>query len=53
MHKDSGIIRTKISSMEINNKSVNSAKKGEDVGIKFENNPDLKKNTEIYLIRNK
>jgi len=53
MHKDSGIIRTKVSSMEINNKSVNSAKKGEDVGMKFENNADLKKGTEIYLIRKK
>ncbi|MFH1710974.1 MAG: U32 family peptidase [Nanoarchaeota archaeon] len=53
MHKDSAIIRTKVKSMEINNKSINSVKKGQDVGIKFENDSNLKKGTEIYLIRKK
>ena len=53
MHKDSGIIRTKAISMEINNKSVNSAKKGDDVGMKFENDSNLKKNTKIYVIKKK
>jgi len=52
-HKDTEIIKTRIKSMEINNKSVNSVKKGQDVGIKFENESDLKKDTEIYLIKKK
>jgi len=42
-----GLIRAKIESMEINNKKVSSAKKGEDIGVKL---PKCRKNDEVYLI---
>jgi putative protease len=44
--KSTGLIRARIESMEINNKKVSKAEKG-DVGIKL---PFCRKNDEVYLI---
>ena len=46
--KTTGIIYSDISSMEINNKSVKSAKKGQEVGVKL---PNVRKNDEVYVIK--
>jgi putative protease len=45
--KISGVIRHKINSMEIKHKSVNEAKKGDEVGIKL---PKCRKGDELYKI---
>lgn len=45
--KDSAVQRVKIQSIEINHKSVETTKKGEEVGIVL---PKCKKGTEVYLI---
>jgi len=42
-----GIKRQKIERIEINNKSVNSAKKGQEVGIKI---PVVRKGEKVYLV---
>jgi len=47
MGKTTGLIRHKIQSMEIKNKQIKQAKKGQEVGIKL---PKCKKNDELYLI---
>ncbi len=46
---DEAIKRAKVKSIELKNKSVRFAKKGDDVGINF--GVKVRKNTEIYLIR--
>ncbi len=48
-----GVIRTKIKSIQIENKNIKTAKKGQEVGIKFETQKRLRKNDEIYAIRKK
>ncbi len=49
--KDTGIVKSKIDYMEINNKSVKEAAKGEEIGLKIKN---AKKNNEVYkIIKNK
>ena len=47
--KTTGIEKMKIEKLEIKNKSVSSAKKGQEVGIKFPYR--VRKNDEIYLIK--
>jgi len=47
MGKTTGLIRHKITSMQINKKEVKQVKKGQEVGIKF---PLCRKNDELYLI---
>ncbi len=46
--KTTGIINSKINRIEINNKSVISGKKGEEIGIKL---PLVRKNEEVYIIK--
>ena len=43
-----GIINSNVESIEVNRKSVNKAKKGEEIGIKI---PLVRKNDEVYLIK--
>jgi putative protease len=43
-----GITHSKVESMEIHNKSVNSGTKGQEVGIKL---PLVRKNEEVYVIK--
>jgi putative protease len=43
-----GIVNSKINSIEIKNKSVKNAGKGQEVGIKL---PKVRKNDEVYVIR--
>ncbi len=45
--KTTGVINTKIESMEINHKQINEAKKGDEIGIKL---PFCRKNDELYKI---
>jgi len=45
--KTTGVIKTKIQSMEINHKPITKAEKGQDVGIKL---PLCRKNDELYKI---
>ncbi len=47
--KTSGIKKAKVSYMEINKKSVQKAKKGDEIGLKL---PKVRKNEEIYVIKN-
>jgi putative protease len=47
--KTTGIINSKVNRIEINNKSVISGKKGEEIGIKL---PLVRKNEEVYVIKN-
>ncbi|MGD9275945.1 MAG: peptidase U32 family protein [Candidatus Pacearchaeota archaeon] len=47
--KTTGIKNSKINSIEIKNKKVNSGKKGDEVGIKISR---LRKNDEVYIIKN-
>ena len=42
-----GLIRMKVERLEVNNKPVKQAKKGDEVGIKI---PNAKKNDKIYLV---
>ena len=46
--KTTGIINSKIDSIEKNNKEINSAKKGDEVGIKL---PLVRKNDEVYVLK--
>lgn len=46
--KTTGITNSKIQRIEINKKSVNSGKKGEEIGIKL---PLVRKNEEVYVIK--
>jgi len=46
--KTTGIIHSKINSIQINKKSVEKGKKGEEAGIKL---PKVRKNDEVYVIR--
>ncbi|MBU2562189.1 MAG: U32 family peptidase [Nanoarchaeota archaeon] len=46
--KTTGLKKSKIERIEIRKKSVKSAKKGEEIGIKL---PYVRKNDEVYLIR--
>ncbi len=45
--KTTGITNSKVEGIEINNKSVNSGKKGQEIGIKL---PLVRKNEEVYRI---
>ncbi len=45
--KTTGVIKTKIKSMQINHKEVNKVKKSQDVAIKL---PVCRKNDEVYLV---
>ena len=45
--KTTGLIRTKINSMQINHKDINSANKGDEVGLKL---PKCRKGDEVYRI---
>ncbi|MEK6833457.1 MAG: U32 family peptidase [Nanoarchaeota archaeon] len=45
--KTTGITNSKIERIEINNKSVNSGKKGQEIGIKL---PLVRKNEEVYVV---
>ena len=47
-HLDKQIERIKVTSIEKNNRKVNMAKKGDEIGLKL---PNCKKNTDIYLIK--
>lgn len=46
--KTTGIIHSKIDRIEINNKPVNSGRKGQEIGIKL---PLVRKNEEVYVIK--
>jgi len=46
--KTTGIINSNVNRIEINNKSVSSGKKGEEIGIKL---PLVRKNEEVYVIK--
>lgn len=47
MGNSTGIERTKVERLEINNKSVDKGKKGEEIGLKL---PKVRKNNEVYII---
>ncbi len=47
--KTTGIKNSKINSIEIKNKKISKAKKGEEIGIKL---PLVRKNDEVYVIKN-
>ena len=46
--KITGIIKSKIKHIEINKKSIQKAKKGEEIGLKL---PQVRKNDEVYIIK--
>ncbi len=46
--KTTGIVNSKIDSIEKNKKEINSAKKGDEVGIKL---PLVRKNDEVYVLK--
>jgi putative protease len=46
--KTTGITNSKVERIEINNKSVNSGNKGQEIGIKL---PLVRKNEEVYVIK--
>lgn len=46
--KTTGIIKSKIKHIEIDKKSVQQTKKGEEIGLKF---PQVRKNDEVYTIK--
>jgi U32 family peptidase len=46
--KTTGLVNSVVQTMEINNKKVNSGKKGQEVGIKL---PLVRKNDEVYVIK--
>ena len=46
--KITGIIKSKIKHIEINKKSIQKAKKGEEIGLKL---PQARKNDEVYIIK--
>ncbi len=48
-----GIIKTKVKTIEINKNPTQTAKKGDDVGIKFADDKILKKGDDVYLIEGK
>lgn len=48
--KQTGIVKSEVKRIEINNKPVKSGKKGQDIGIKIS---PLRKGDEIYIIRNR
>ncbi len=47
--KTTGIEKSQIKSIEMKNKSIQKAKKGDEIGIKL---PQVRKNDEIYIIKN-
>lgn len=48
--KTTGLVNSIVKTMEINNKKVNSGKKGQEAGIKL---PLVRKNDEVYVIKKK
>jgi len=51
--KTTGILNLKLESIEIKNKKIQEAKKGDEIGIKLHSNIKVRKNDEIYVIKKK
>ncbi len=49
--KTTGIVNSKILSIEKNKKQVQKAKKGEEIAIKLSSNKKIRKNDEVYVIK--
>lgn len=48
-----GILNLNVESMEIKNKKIQEAKKGDEIGIKLPSNIKVRKNDEVYVIKKK